>query len=148
MSSVVAVTLSSTQTRGDKYCCDTALLVSICSIRQPWPHIFIFSLSHLLQLCPATCTLWNLSCRSSSKLSWRQITTLSKYYYLCFVLYLFALSTSLCCLWMAHVSRLLLTQSADTVCRSQRACYTLWAANIQFEPFIDSVWGCDENGSL
>lgn len=96
------------------------------------PHIFTFSPSRLLQLCPATCTLLSLSYRWSSKLSWRQIPTLSEYYHR-------SASHHHCAVrWKACDSCLLLAQSLETLCRGQGAWKPMWAANILVCIYSDS----------
>lgn len=104
---------------------------------QVWWHpslmfpVFFFPSS---QLCPATCTLLNLSCRWSSKLSWRRILTLSEY-----------VRHQHRCQRKSCESHLLLTLKEQTLHVGQVAWHIMWPSTcFRFQLVsIQSVWGCD-----
>ena len=82
VSSVVATAVSYTNIMWQGWAGACLLNMSALYLHQSiLGHILTVSLFNLLQPCPATCTLLNLSYRWSSKLSWRQIPPLSEYYH-------------------------------------------------------------------
>lgn len=120
---------------------------STCHCIYTWP-TYTYTLGHtfsyflclvLLQPCPATYTLLNLSCPWLSKLSWRQIPTLSEYYSLCTFQHQCPCNAS-----ERHMSLTWCCHRVQTLCVGSRGLSDCGQQIFQFAPINDSdflgVW--------
>lgn len=112
---LVVAALSLTQTQGDKYCCDTALLLSICSVLATHFHMFsVLSLSAMSSYLYIVKSELPLVIQAFLKADPSSEWVLS----FMFIIYLFIHIINISVLLVnGRESDLLLFQTIDTVCR-------------------------------